>query len=295
MGLYSGALANENVRQFVESCDWVIGVGTLLSDFNTGAFTAKLSLEKTINIGHHSTRVGNKTYPNIEMNDILSLLATRLSARQNITAPSAHSLGPVRGQETDLITADNLYPRWANFIQPKDIVIAETGTSSLGLGFAHMPKGATFHNQSLWGSIGWATPAAFGAAVAAPNSRVILFTGEGSHQLTAQEISQFARRKLRPIIFVLNNNGYLIERLLCKDPAIIYNDLAQWNYASLPQALGCNDWFTARVTTCGELDKAMAVATKAKTGVYIEVITETYSAPPLANKLHENTKSLYST
>src|SRR6202030_3448600 len=41
--------------------------------------------------------------------------------------------------------------------------------------------------------------------------RAIPWTGEGSHQLTAQEISQFGRRGLKPIVFVLNNSGYLIE------------------------------------------------------------------------------------
>ena len=82
--------------------------------------------------------------------------------------------------------------------RPDDILVAETGTASMGLGFALMPKGATFHNQTLWGSIGWATPAAFGAAVAAPNKRVVLMTGDGSHQLTVQEISQFGRLGLQP-------------------------------------------------------------------------------------------------
>jgi TPP-dependent 2-oxoacid decarboxylase len=77
----------------------------------------------------------------------------------------------------------------------------------MGLAFAQLPRGARFDNQTLWGAIGWATPAAFGAAVAAPDRRVLLFTGEGSHQLTAQEISQFHRQGLRPIVFVLNNSG----------------------------------------------------------------------------------------
>jgi indolepyruvate decarboxylase len=143
-------------------------------------------------------------------------------------------------------------------LKPNDILIAETGTVSMGLGFALMPDGATFHNQSLWGSIGWATPAAFGAAVAAPDRRVVLVTGEGSHQLTVQELGQFGRRGLKPIVFVLNNSGYLIERLLCITPAIEYNDLAPWRYIELPHAFGCDNWFTARVTTCEELDKAMS-------------------------------------
>jgi indolepyruvate decarboxylase len=70
-----------------------------------------------------------------------------------------------------------------------------------------MPKGAKFYNQTLWGAIGYATPAAFGAAVAAPDRRVVMITGEGSHQLTAQEISQFGRRGLKPIIFVFQQFG----------------------------------------------------------------------------------------
>ena len=173
-------------------------------------------------------------------------------------------------------------------------MIAETGTASMGLGFAHMPQGATFHNQTLWGSIGWATPAAFGAAVAAPDRRVVLMTGEGSHQLTAQEIGQFGRLGLKPIIFVLNNSGYLIERLLCKDPAIAYNDVARWNYAALPGALGCADWLTMSVRTCAELDRALEQAAEARSGVYIEVVTEPYVASELALKLHDSIKSLYS-
>jgi hypothetical protein len=35
------------------------------------------------------------------------------------------------------------------------------------------------------GSIGWATPAAFGIALADPSGHAVLITGEGSHQLTA--------------------------------------------------------------------------------------------------------------
>jgi len=293
IGMYDGKLMNEDVREFVENCDCVLEVGTMLSDFNSGAFTAKLNPVKTIKIVHHRTEAGGKTYPSVEMGDMLAALARRVPKRNDWKKFQASSLGAPVGQGADPITAAALYPRWANFLQPHDILVAETGTASMGLGFAKMPSGATFHNQTLWGAIGWATPAAFGAAVAARERRVVLVSGEGSHQLTAQEVSQFGRLELRPIIFVLNNYGYLIERLLCKDPAIAYNDVAQWRYTELPHALGCNGWFTARATTCGELDQALETAAHIGTGAYVEVATDAYAASPLAMKLHESLKTLY--
>lgn len=293
VGMYDGALMNDDVRQFVENCDRVLTVGALFTDFNSGAFTARLKPERLLSISHHQVRIGDKTYSNVEMADILPLLAQRLPKRRDSNRPIASSLGEPTGSGTDPITAAALYPRWANFLKPNDILVAETGTASMGLGFARMPRGATFLNQTLWGSIGWATPASFGAAVAAPNRRVVLVTGEGSHQLTAQELCQFGRLGLKPIVFVLNNAGYLIERLLCKDPSMEYNEVASWRYSELPHALGCDGWFTAKTTTCGELDAALKTAGDAQSGAYIEVVTGAYEASPLATKLSDRFRALY--
>ncbi|MBU3064260.1 hypothetical protein KO481_22340 [Nocardia sp. NEAU-G5] len=293
IGMYDGRLMDEDVRAFVESCDHVVCIGTMMTDFNSGAFTARLEPTRTTTIGHHHCKVGNDVYTDVEMRDVLIELTSRVAKRSRHQPLRRESPGEPVGAGNDPISAEALYPRWERFFQPGDIIIAETGTVSMGLGFAHLPRGAEFHNQTLWGSIGWATPASFGAAVAQPKSRILLITGEGSHQLTAQEISQFARRGLRPIIFVLNNNGYLIERLLCKDPDISYNDIAHWNYTDLPHALGAEDWYTARTTTCGELDQAMAMATEVETAAYIEVVTDTYAASRLALKLGDNQASLY--
>lgn len=294
IGMYDGALMNEDVRDFVESCDQVMSIGAPMTDFNSGAFTSKLDHQRTIAIGQHHAHVGGRTYSGVEMGDLLATLASRVPHR-NWKKIRPSSLGPVTGSGADAIDAETLYPRWAAFIRPGDIVIAETGTASMGLGFALMPKDATFHNQTLWGSIGWATPAAFGAAVAAPERRIVLVTGDGAHQLTVQEISQFARYGLKTVVFVLNNDGYLIERLLCKDPATAYNDIAQWHYSNLPHAFGCDDWVTRRVATCGELDDALEEAAEASTGVYVEVVTDAYAASPLAIRLHDAMQALYRT
>ena len=48
VGLYIGQLANPEIREFVESCDCILAIGTILSDVNMGLFTAKLG-----QISHH--------------------------------------------------------------------------------------------------------------------------------------------------------------------------------------------------------------------------------------------------
>jgi hypothetical protein len=71
-----------------------------------------------------------------------------------------------------------------------------------------------------------------------------------------------------------------------------YNDLAPWKYAELPKALGCADWFTARVTTLGELDDAMKAARASKTGAYIEIIGGKLDMPPALAFAHGRLKAM---
>jgi indolepyruvate decarboxylase len=292
IGIYDGRLMNPEIRDFIEGCDCVLNLGALWSDLNTGAFSARIDPARMIGVMHHCVRVGHAIYPNVEMCDALAALTGKVS-RKSVPAPKVHGLGEPQGSPGDRITPDYLYPRWEKFFRPGDLVIAETGTVSMGLAFARMPEGSVFLNQTLWGAIGWATPAAFGAALASPERRTILITGEGAHQFTVQEVSQLCRYGLQPIIFCLNNQGYLIERLLCKDPMMEYNDLAPWNYHQFPGVFGCSDWFTARVTTNAELDAAMEKAETCGTGAYIEVMTDKMAASPMAQKLHEAMETLY--
>jgi indolepyruvate decarboxylase len=293
LGMYNGALMNETVRDFVENCDIILSLGAPMTDLSSGAFTARLDPDRTIVVNHHSVQVKGKTYISVEIDELVQKLVKRCGKQRDWKRLSAASLGPIIGAGNTAISAEALYPRWECFLKENDMLFAESGTVSMGLGFALMPKGANFYNQTLLASIGWATPASFGAAVAAPQRRVVLITGEGAHQMTAQEISQFARFGLKPVIFVLNNNGYLIERLLCRTPDIAYNDIAQWRYAELPRALGCEGWFCARVATCEEFDTALKKAEDFPSGVYIEIVTDTYAASPMALKLHDSMKSLY--
>jgi indolepyruvate decarboxylase len=86
----------------------------------------------------------------------------------------------------------------------------------------------------------------------------------------------------------------LIERLLCKDPDICYNDLAQWRYSTLPEAFGCKNWLSVKVATNGELAEVFKKIEGCDCGVYIEVCMDKMAASELAMKIHDSIKSLYS-
>lgn len=94
-------------------------------------------------------------------------------------------------------------------------------------------------------------------------------------------------------MFVLSNDGDLIERRRRKAPEIACNDIAPRRYTELPHASGCDGWRALRVTTNGELDAALEAAAAAEGGVYVEVVTGTYAASPLSLKLHDAMATLY--
>jgi pyruvate decarboxylase len=101
------------------------------------------------------------------------------------------------------ITHDWFWPSVGGWLKEKDIVITETGTANFGIWDIRFPTDVTAISQVLWGSIGCSLGACQGAALAAKetgNRRTVLFVGDGSLQLTAQEISTMIRHQLSPIM-----------------------------------------------------------------------------------------------
>ena len=145
------------------------------------------------------------------------------------------STGPV-------ISHDWFWPRLGQWLEAGDIVITETGTANFGIWETKFPKDVTALSQVLWGSIGYSVGACQGAALAAKetgNRRTILIVGDGSLQLTVQEISTMIRQGLKPIIFVINNEGYTIERFIHGMDSG-YNDIGSWKHTEILSTFGAD-------------------------------------------------------
>jgi len=292
-GLYAGATSAQATREIVEGADVVLDLGGInLNDISTASYSDRLDRARFITVGLNEVRIGDELIAGVRLGDMLAEIAKLQPVAGRYRATPIR-IPQLAGQPSDKITMAALYPRYADFIRPGDTVVLETGSSSLGIVPMTLADGVRVEAQVLWGSIGWATPAAFGAALADESRRTILITGEGSHQLTANEIGSMGRFGVNIIVFTLNNGGYLIERALEENPDWSYNNLSAWKYAELPRTLGCADWFTARVETLGELDAAMKAARDNKSGAYIEIIGGKMDMPPALAFAHGRLRELY--
>ncbi|WP_235654111.1 thiamine pyrophosphate-dependent enzyme, partial [Mycolicibacterium houstonense] len=118
--------------------------------------------------------------------------------------------------------------------------------------------------------------------------RTVLLIGDGAAQLTIQELGAFGREGLAPVVIVVNNDGYTVERAIHGVTAE-YNDITGWRWTELPAALGVPDALTFRVSTYGELDDALSAAAETpQRMVFLEVMLGRMDIPPLLTELAQS-------
>jgi pyruvate decarboxylase len=203
-GVYAGDGSNAGVREHVESSDLILSIGAIKSDFNTTGFSYRIGRLNTIDFHSNYVAVRYSEYPGVRMKGVLRKVIQRLQ-KVNVTPAPHISNCPLEEQMTQpSITHEWFWPTIGQWLRQHDIVITETGTSNFGIWETRFPKGVTAISQVLWGSIGYALGACQGAALAAReisgSHRTILFIGDGSFQLTVQELSTIIRHGLTPIM-----------------------------------------------------------------------------------------------
>ncbi|WP_331769422.1 thiamine pyrophosphate-binding protein (plasmid) [Embleya sp. NBC_00888] len=255
-GMYAGAGSAPVTRALVEDADCLIAVGVLISDGNSGGFTHRFPAGRTIDVGPYASRIGDTEFPDLPMTDALAVLTDIATSRVRGKLPQIPARATRISEPHEPLTQAALWDRFAAYIRPGDVVVAEQGTSFFGILDTRMPAGVTVVGQVLWSSIGYTLPAALGTCVAAPHRRTLLAIGDGSLQFTAQELGTLARAGAAPVVLVVNNGGYTIERAIHPTNAP-YNDVAAWRYTDLPAAFGADQALTARVGTAAELDAAL--------------------------------------
>jgi indolepyruvate decarboxylase len=259
IGVYSGALSEENVRRTVEDADAVLSLGAWMSDINLGIYTAQIDVGRLIHATADRVQIKRHYFDDVYLGDFIDGLRTALpgsSAREPAIESAALALlEPFVPDPAAEITIERFYERINHFLDDHHVVLADAGDSFLCAGDLVMHEGVGFICQAFYCSIGFTVPGALGVGLADRSHRPIVFVGDGAFQMTAQELSTLIRQKLAPVIFLMNNRGYTVERVIHDGP---YNDIQNWRYHELVHAFGGG--FACEVRTEGELELALSAA-----------------------------------
>ncbi len=262
-GIYWGEVSSPGAREIFDWADSVVCIGTIFNDYSTVGWTAMPTGPSVLTADQNRVHFDGHDFGGVKLRDFLSGLARKVEKR-DATAVEYKRIATARPAERPAprdakLMRVEIVRQIQSLVTSDTTVIAETGDSWFNGTGLKLPGGARFEIEMQWGSIGWSVPATFGYAVGAPNRRIIAMIGDGSFQLTAQEVAQMIRRKLPVIIFLINNHGYTIEVEIHDGP---YNNIKNWDYAGLIQVFNAEDGRGRgiRVKTGGELTDAIKVA-----------------------------------
>lgn len=280
MGIYDGSIAEENIRNYVDNSDAILNIGAKLTDSATAGYSFGFDIDDVVMINHYNfklneTKIFDITLPNL-INGLLDVNYENKASYPKLKRAA-------KGNYTvnnEPLTQETYFKMMQEFIGIDDVVLAEQGTSFFGAYDLNLYKDNTFIGQPLWGSIGYTLPATLGTQLADLYRRNILLIGDGSLQLTAQDLSTMIREDLKPVIFVINNDGYTVERKIHGENQP-YNDIQMWDYKLLPAVFGGKDKVAIHdVETSEDLEKTLLnINSKPNQMHFVEVKMAASDAP----------------
>ena len=281
VGTYCARASTPKLRRAVEDADVTLCVGVRFTDALTAGFTHQLDMKKVIDVQPNAVCVGERWFSGIPMAQAVEVLYQLCRGRAQASGLSALQPPPLPACDSVMLDQRTLWRTVQDFLRARDILVVDQGTASFGAVALRLPEESSFIVQPLWGSIGFSLPAAYGAQTACPDRRVVLIVGDGAAQLTIQELGSMIRDGLRPVILLLNNDGYTIERAI-HGPQQRYNDIARWNWTEIASVLGvegkAQSW---RVSETAQFRAALEKAATSQSLSLIEVMMPKHDIPDM--------------
>jgi indolepyruvate decarboxylase len=255
-GIYQGRASRPEPKKLFESAGAVLALGVWWTNINTGGYSVICDPERVVQAEHNVIKIGEQVFEPVGLGAFIESLENTLPAgdliHPNFVRYNSKKAARFKPKPGDKLSADRFFDRLSHFLKPENYVLADVGGPMIGSTQTHLPYGTSYIAQAFYLSIGYTLPAGLGVGLAVPDRRPVILIGDGAFQMTGQEISTMIRQGLNPIIFIINNDGYQIERAIHDGP---YNDIQPWNFHLLPRVFG-GGW-GLRVETEGDLEKAL--------------------------------------
>lgn len=264
VGVYEGAMGQEAAREYVESSDCLIVLGTLMTDVYLNIFPSQIYHGQAIYATSEKISISHHAYDNLHIRDFLRGLCKSGIQKKELPNLIHRKTEEAATTSAQKITIKHLFQRLRSFLTKDMIVIADIGESLFGSIDLILPSGTTFLSPTHYASLGFAVPAGVGVQLADRNLRPIVLVGDGAFQMTGIELATAVRYHLNPIVILLNNFGYATERVIIDGP---FNDLLPMKYSLFPELLGAGKGVV--VETEIQLDQALLEAERNKDSFYL--------------------------
>lgn len=286
IGVYGGAMSSdEHVRNYVESADLVLMLGTFITDMSMGFYTARLDRGRTVLATSEQVSVQYHRYESIQFRNFLESLAYAKIKPKHFKHPNPRAVPlPLKTAERfEELTMVDVFRILSLHLDERCCVVADIGDAIFGAVGIRSARQAQFIAPAYYMSMGFAVPASIGLAMATKKLRPYVVVGDGAFQMTGVEISTIVRLGLNPIIIVLNNDGYGTMRQIREGS---FNTITQWNYGKICELVGNGEAVTA--CTKGEFDAALSRARESDRVYVIELkIPRNNVSPQLARIARE--------
>lgn len=270
VGVYNGACSHTGIAESVHASDCVINIGPFLTDSNTGGFSREIKNENAIMLHplYVSIKSASDRYENVHFLPLLKKIVDRIDTSKLAARGPKPQVTIVHDTPSKAdISLAKLVDSVSDYIQPSDVIVAEVGCVQFASPDLKFKQDNQIITQVFYSSIGHALPASVGAAIAQrelnPSNpgRVVLLEGDGSSQMTIQELGTMVRYNLDITVFLLNNTGYSIERAIW-GPDQGYNDICpDWKWTKLLETFGGQEGktvYSTKVSTKLELLQLIA-------------------------------------
>lgn len=284
--------------ELARRADVVVFVGTKVGQNTSHNWTLPLAEQATVHLDSDATELGRTFRPTVALNGdaraTLEALTAALSARSREDWLAEAARARTKGQREraaleDVKTSPLQPPRvmreLAARLADEDVVISDASFSA-GWIAGHVPAqtaGRHFLFARGQGGLGYAVPAAIGAALARPNARVITVSGDGGFSYAIGELATHAQQGLRTVNLVLNNGTlawlamwqrFFFEGL--RESVDLEGDAGGPDFATVARGLGC---LGVRVEAADQLADALDAAFRASGPAVVDVRVDPDATP----------------
>jgi acetolactate synthase I/II/III large subunit len=283
-----GALGGTAVaRKFVEDADVILAVGFKFGQNPTFKWTLPKPGQRLIQLDIDGAEIG-KTFP-AEVGMVADARAALAALRaacgtSRPVEPVAVRVAALRSEWQAQIAAE---AREAKPIKPQrvaallnalcddDAVLVCDASFASGWGGVYFEgrgnRRATFPRGMA--GLGWALPAAIGAQVARPKSKVVVLAGDGAMTYSLGELATLVREGMKVTVVVLNNSamGWIRwEQAVFWEGKFQSTDLSEVDFAAVARGMGCEG---AHVSDPADLRDALTQALAADGPALVDVRT----------------------